>query len=81
MYLYLQPFGVFFCLLREPSLVRGMQTTWWLDDLTKLGRECGGSAPFAHAAITNREMERLTPVGSVKTFLTRSGVREVLAVK
>jgi hypothetical protein len=33
------------------------------------------------AVLTNREMERLLPSGSVKTFLTRSGRREILAVK
>lgn len=81
MYLYLQPDGVLFCLLREPHLTRGLETVWWLDELTTLGREFGGRAPYSYSAISNREMERLIPYGSVKTFLTRSGVREVLALK
>jgi hypothetical protein len=33
------------------------------------------------AALTNRKMERLFPGGNVKTFLTRSGRREVVGVK
>ncbi len=77
---YLQPEGVLFCLLREPYLPTGVEIGWWLENLTMLGKEGKGSkAPYP--ALTNREMERLIPTGSVKTFLTRSGRREVLAIK
>jgi hypothetical protein len=78
---YLEPGGVFYCLLHEPHLPKGAGATWWLDSLTTLGSRCDDNRPFPHPPITNREMERLNPGGSVKTFLTRSGLREVLALK
>lgn len=78
---YLEPGGVFFCLVREPRLEQGAGTTWWLESLTTLGSRCDDARPFPHLPITNREMERLNPGGSVKTFLTRSGLREVVALK
>lgn len=81
MYLYLQPNGVLFCLLREPYLPSGVEPIWWLETLTMLRKDSEGSKPFPYPALTNREMERLIPTGSVKTFLTRSGRREVLAIK
>ena len=81
MFLYLQPHGVLFCIVREPCLPKGADIVWWLESLTTLKRDGGGSAPFSYAAITNRAMERLLPCGRARTFLTRSGLREVLAVK
>jgi len=78
---YLRPGGVFFCLLHEPQLARGAGATWWLESLTTLGSRCDDNRPFPHPPITNREIERLNPGSSVKTFLTRSGLREVLALK
>jgi hypothetical protein len=78
---YLEPGGVLFCLLHEPHLPEGAGTTWWLEGLTNLGSRCDDNRPYPHPPITNREMERLNPGGSVKTFLTRSGLREVLALK
>jgi len=78
---YLEPGGILFCLLHEPHLPIGAGTTWWLESLTTLGSRCEDHRPFPHPPITNREMERLNPGGSVKTFLTRSGLREVLALK
>jgi hypothetical protein len=78
---YLEPGGVFFCLLHEPHLPEGAGTLWWLESLTTLGSRCYDNRPFPYPPITNREMERLNPGGSVKTFLTRSGLREVLALK
>jgi hypothetical protein len=77
---YLQPGGVLFCLLREPYLPKGAETLWWLENLNTLASGREGSRPFPYPAITNREMERLMPPGSIKTFLTRSGRREVLTV-
>lgn len=81
LYLYLQPAGVVFCILREPYLPTGAEPVWWLESLTGLRRDSDGHKPFPYPALTNRGMERLIPTGSVKTFLTRSGLREVLAVK
>ena len=78
---YLEPGGVLFCVLHEPHLAKGAGTTWWLESLTALGSRCDNPRPFPHPPITNREMERLNPRGTVKTFLTRSGLREVLALK
>jgi len=78
---YLQPGGVLFCLLREPYLAAGAAATWWLESLTTLGVAGENRGAFHYAALTNREMERLVPSGAIKTFLTRSGRREVLAFK
>jgi hypothetical protein len=78
---HLQPAGVLFCLLREPYLAVGAETVWGLDGLTELVSGTEGSKPFPYPALTNREMERLVPGGKVKTFLTRTGRREVLGIK
>ena len=77
----LEPGGVIFCLLREPRLEKGIESAWRMESLTTLVREHEGSKPFVYPALSNRDIERLIPTGSVKTFLTRSGWREVLAVK
>jgi len=78
---YLQPGGVLFSILREPSVATGAETRWWFESLTVLGSSDTSQKPFPYPALTNREMERLFPGGNVKTFLTRSGRREVLGVK
>jgi len=78
---YLRPGGILFCLLREPYLANGADMRWWFDSLTVLGSNVGSKAPFPHPALTNREVERLVPGGNVKTFLTRSARREILAIK
>jgi len=77
----LRPGGVLFCILREPYLTAGAETRWWFETLTVLGTTNGNKMPFPYPALTNREMERLFPGGDVKTFLTRSGRREVLGTK
>jgi hypothetical protein len=81
MFDYLTPGGALFCLLREPYLASGAETAWWLESLTTLGSSEENTKPFPYPALTNREMERLVPAGVVKTFLSRSGRREVLATK
>jgi len=78
---YIRPGGVLFCLLREPYLANGADTRWWFDSLMVLGSDVESKAPFPHPALTNREVERLVPGGNVKTFLTRSARREILAIK
>lgn len=78
---YVQPGGVLFSILREPYLANGAGTRWWFESLTVLGSHPGKATPFPYAAISNREIERLIPGGNVKTFLTRSGRREVLGVR
>ncbi len=78
---YLQPGGMIFCLLREPKLEKGSEVMWWLEKLTELRSGPDGHRPFPYPAVTNREIERLASVGSVKIFLTRSGRREVLVHK
>jgi hypothetical protein len=80
-YVYLKRGGVLFCILREPNLKEGVEAGWWLEDLRTLGRDGEGARPFPHPALTNREIERLIPTGNIKTFLTRSGRREILAIK
>jgi hypothetical protein len=76
----LQPGGVLFCLLREPYLPKGAEILWWLENLYALASGGEGSRSFPYPAVSNREMEKLVPPGSIKTFLTRTGRREVLAV-
>ncbi len=78
---YLQTGGGLFCLVREPVLVNGAGTRWWFESLTSLGSEAESKIPFLHPALTNREIERLVPGSNVKTFLTRSARREILAIK
>jgi len=78
---YLKPGGVLFCLLREPYLNTGADLSWHVYGTTSLRVAGEGGAQFPSPAITNREMERLAIGGSVRTFLTRAGLREALVVK
>lgn len=78
---YLRPGGVLFCLLREPALAQGADVIWGLEDLTTLSLQTLKGAPFTYPPLTNRQMGQLAPSGNVKTFLTRSGIREVLILK
>lgn len=80
-YQLMEPGGVLFCLLREPRLDKGADAIWILEDLTGLARSSDGAVTFPYPALSNREIDKLLPTGSVKTFLTRSGWREVLVVK
>jgi hypothetical protein len=77
----IEPGGVLFCLLREPRLDKGADADWQLEDLTEMIRTREGAKQFTYSALSNRDLDRLIPTGSVKTFLTRSGWREVLVVK
>lgn len=81
LYSYLQPGGVLFSILREPQVTTGCETRWWFESLTVLGSSDRSQKPFPYPSLTNREMEKLFPGGNVKTFLTRSGRREVLGVR
>jgi hypothetical protein len=81
MYFYLKPSGALFLLLREGCLTQGSDTAWYLETLTKLGARAADQKRFPYPPLSNREMERLIPTGIVKTVLTRSGLREVLAVR
>ena len=78
---YLQPGGVLFGILREPQLTEGAAARWWFESLTALGVANEKQTTFPYPAVTNREVERLFPGGNVKTFLTRSGRREILGIK
>jgi hypothetical protein len=78
---FLHSGGVLFCLLHEPSLTSGADSMWWLENLTNLNRGGSGKEPYPYPALSNREVERLVPDTTVKTFLTRSGFREVLLMK
>jgi hypothetical protein len=73
--------GVVFCLLREPSLPNGAGTRWWLDSLTTLRSDPESKLPFRYPVLTNRDIEHFVPGGNVKTFLTRSARREIVAIK
>jgi hypothetical protein len=78
---YLRPGGVLFCILREPRLEKGAETTWWFESLTTLGLRSEETRPYSYPVVTNREVEKLAPEASVKTFLTRSGRREVVVIQ
>ncbi|MGH9401707.1 MAG: hypothetical protein ACRD2P_06335, partial [Terriglobia bacterium] len=75
----LQPMGLLFCVLREPQTRVGVEHRWWLETLGAPRSEADSKRSFPYPAITNREIERLLPEASIKTFLTRSGRREILA--
>jgi hypothetical protein len=77
----LQPGGVLFFLLREPHLPKGADSIWWLQSLTALAVSGEGNKPFPYSVISGRDVERFLPTGSLKSFLTRSGRREVLVLK
>lgn len=77
----LEPLGVLFSLLREPHLTAGVERRWWLESLAVPRSQVDAHKTFPYPPITNREMERFLPGASIKTFLTRSGRREVLALK
>jgi hypothetical protein len=77
----LQPLGVLFCILREPRIATGVECRWWLESLTTARSRVDSNRSFPHPPITNREVERLLAGASIKTFLTRSGRREVLAMR
>ena len=81
MQVYLRTGGVFFCFLREPYLTKGVEPGWRLGTLMTLKKDNEGTSPFPYPAITSREVERLLPTGNVKTFLTRAGFREVVALR
>ncbi len=78
---YLRPGGALFCLLREPLLSAGSETDWWLETLVALASSGAGRKPFPYPAVTNRDVERIAVACATKTFLTKSGRREVLALK
>jgi hypothetical protein len=78
---FLQPGGVMFGILREPQVTEGSDARWWFESLTVLACSVDARKPFPYPAVTNREVERLFPGGNVKTFLSRSGRREVLGIK
>jgi hypothetical protein len=77
----LQPLGVLFCILREPQFATGVERRWWLETLTTARSQADSKRAFPQPPISNREMERLLPGASIKIFLTRSGRREVLAMR
>jgi hypothetical protein len=77
----LQPLGILFCILREPHLSTGVDCRWWLESLNAPRSRMDIKRLFPQPPITNREVERLLPGASIKTFLTRSGRREVLAMR
>ncbi len=77
----LKPGGIFFAILRQPYLADGSDTVCWLESLNSIQTAPEGKKPFAYPVITNRVIENLFPAGSVKIFLTRSGRREVVALK
>src|SRR5579885_2157794 len=77
----LEPLGVLFCALREPNHPTGIERRWWLESLTAARNEIDAKRSYPYPVITNREIERFLPTASIKTFLTRSGRREILAMR
>ncbi len=81
LYSFLRPGGVLFCLLRQPYLPEGAEATFALDGLNLFDHDAKAHEKFTYPVVTNRQIESLLPPGSVKIFLTRSGRREVVALK
>ncbi len=77
----LAPLGVICCVLREPKLAAGVERRWWLESPASPRSEIDPNRPFPNPPITNREVEKLLPGASMKMFLTRSGHREVFAMR
>lgn len=77
----LRPLGILFAVLHEPQHKTGVESRWWLEALSSPRSEADGQKAFPYGAVTNREIERLLPAASIKTFLTRSGRREILAMR
>ena len=78
---FLKPGGVLFFLMREPHLPKGADATWWLQSLTTLASSGDGIKAFPYPVVSGRDVERYLPAVSLKSFLTRSGRREVLVLK
>ncbi|MGH9356983.1 MAG: hypothetical protein ACRD10_12700 [Terriglobia bacterium] len=81
LFFLLRPLGALFCVLREPQHPAGVERRWWLETLTSYGSQSEAKKAFPYPAVSNREMERLAPGSSIKTFLTRSGRREILVMR
>lgn len=77
----LQGGGVLFFLLREPYLQKGADSVWWLEGLTTLSADGEGNKSFPFAPVSGRDVDKFLPAGNLKSFLTRSGRREVLVLK
>ena len=78
---FLQPLGVIFSVLREPSQKLGVGRRWWLESQNQVQVDQDEKKAFPYPPISNREIEKLVPGGNVKIFLTRSGRREILSIK
>jgi len=77
----LQGGGVLFFLLREPYLQKGADSVWWLEELTTIRAGGEGNKSFPFSPVSGRDVEKFLPSGNLKSFLTRSGRREVLVLK
>jgi hypothetical protein len=77
----LEPLGVLFCILRESHITTGAERRWWLESLSTARSQVDSQRSFPNPPISNREVEKFLPGASIKTFLTRSGRREVLAMR
>ena len=75
------PGGVLFFMLREPYLHTGVDAQWWMESLKAIVSARLADRPFPNPVVTSREIEKVVPPGSLKVFLTRSGRREILALK
>ncbi|HUY15895.1 MAG TPA: hypothetical protein VMX16_20035 [Terriglobia bacterium] len=78
---FLQPLGVIFSFLREPSQKLGVGRRWWLESQNQVRMDQDEKRAFPYPPVSNRGIEKLVPGGNVKIFLTRSGRREVLSIK
>ncbi len=77
----LRPGGMLFCLLREPYLPTGADANFWLLDMKTIASDGDGKRAFPYPVLTTSQLEKLFPGGRLKTFLTRSGRREILVLK
>ncbi len=73
--------GVIFFLLREAYLQKGAEVTWWMETLTSLAADGEGAKAFPFPPVSGRDVEKYLAGCSLKSFLTRSGRREVVVMK
>lgn len=78
---WLAPGGALFFMLREPYLHAGVDAQWGMESLNVIVSPRPAERPFPNPVVTSREIEKVVPPGSLKVFLTRSGRREIIALK
>ncbi len=78
---WIAPGGALFFMLREPYLHAGVDAQWGMESLKVIVSMRLADRAFPNPVVSNRDVEKVVPPGSLKVFLTRSGRREIIALK